>query len=269
MVSSAVEKIHDEQIMPILRAQGVSVDYSRRGVRMKALDDVSLDVRPGETVGLIGESGSGKTTLSRVLLGLLRPRSGTVLFQGTDIYQIRNDARHRFLGGVTSMVFQDPRSSLNSRLSVSAVIADPLRVQRIGDRDSQRETVRNLLESVGLSPSIGSRPVRSLSGGQLQRVAVARALAVKPSVIVADEPTSALDVSVQAQILNLLRSLKESADLSFLLISHDMRAIRFLADRTAVMYGGTIVEEGDTTQVCEEPNHDYTRSLLAAAPSMF
>jgi len=251
---------------PVVEARDVVVDYHSHGHHTRALDQVSLSVAPGETVGLIGESGSGKSTLARTLLGLVPPTAGEVRYQGRDVYALGATARHRLLGRDTAMVFQDPRSSLNPRLSVGAVVRDPLHVQRIGDRERQRVAVAELLESVGLPAALARRPVRALSGGQLQRVALARALAVEPSLIVADEPTSALDVSVQAQILNLLRQIRLTRNLALLVVSHDMRVIRFLADRTAVMYQGRIVEEGPTEAVYTEPRHDYTKTLLAAAP---
>jgi peptide/nickel transport system ATP-binding protein len=253
---------------PVLEAREVVVDYGSHRHRTRALDTVSLSVAPGETVGLIGESGSGKSTLARTLLGLVRPAAGEVRSRDQDVYALAPVPRHRLLGRDTALVFQDPRSSLNPRLSVGAVVRDPLRVHRIGDREAQRAAVAELLESVGLPAELAGRPVRALSGGQLQRVALARALAVEPSVIVADEPTSALDVSVQAQILNLLRQIRRARGLALLVVSHDMRVIRFLADRTAVMYRGRIVEEGPTESVYETPRHDYTKALLAAAPTL-
>jgi peptide/nickel transport system ATP-binding protein len=177
-------------------------------------------------------------------------------------------ARFRRLGRDAAMVFQDPRSSLNPRLSVGAVVRDPLTVLGIGDRRSRDATVRATLESVGLPGAMADRPVRALSGGQLQRVALARALAVEPSLIVADEPTSALDVSVQAQILTLLQRIRAERHLALLIVSHDMRVVRFATDHVAVMRGGTIVEAGPTERVYEDPRHPYTRALLAAAPTL-
>jgi ABC-type glutathione transport system ATPase component len=258
----------DTGIEPIFEARDVVVDYRARGRRTRALSQVSLSIVPGEAVGLIGESGSGKSTLSRTLLGLIAPSAGKVLHRGRDVYALAGNARHRALARDAALVFQDPRSSLNPRLSVGAVVRDPLRVQRIGDRAEQRKRVAALLEDVGLPAELAARPVRALSGGQLQRVALARALAVEPSVLIADEPTSALDVSVQAQILGLLQDIRRQRDLTLLVVSHDMRVIRFLADRTAVMYQGEIVEVGPTERVYRDPQHDYTRTLLASAPTL-
>lgn len=250
----------------IFEARDVVVDYHSRGQHNRALSHVSLEIAPGEAVGLIGESGSGKTTLARTLLGLVRPSHGQVRYRGQDIYEMGSTARHRVLGRDTALVFQDPRSSLNPRLTVGAVVRDPLHVHRIGTRRQQQEKVGELLESVGLPAQLSKRPVRALSGGQLQRVALARALAVEPSVIIADEATSALDVSVEAQILNLLQDIRTQRHLALLVVSHDMRVIRYLADRTAVMYGGEILESGPTKSLYQDPQHEYTKSLVAAAP---
>lgn len=250
----------------IFDARGLVVEYHSRGVRNRALDGVSITIAPGEAVGLIGESGSGKSTLARVLLGLKKPTAGQVLYVGTDIYSMRGVARFRLLGRNTAMVFQDPRSSLNPRMTVAAVVADPFRVYRLGSRVEQAVMVEALLEDVGLPPQLAKRNVRTLSGGQLQRVALARALAMEPQVIVADEPTSALDVSVQAQILNLLKEIRERRNLALLVVSHDMRVIRFLTDRTMVMRGGRLVESGTTESLYEDPQESYTNELLAAAP---
>ncbi|MFD4191819.1 ABC transporter ATP-binding protein [Amycolatopsis thermoflava] len=253
---------------PVLEADDIVVDYHSHGQHKRALDHVSLGIEPGRSIGLIGESGSGKTTLARALLGLIPPASGTVRYQGKDLYAMGSHRRHRLLGRRASVVFQDPRSSLNPRLSVGTVIRDPLHVQRIGQRADQTRRVEELLEGVGLPAQLARRPVRSLSGGQLQRVALACALAVDPEVIIADEPTSALDVSVQAQILTLLQSIRQTRSLSLLVVSHDMRVIRLLADITAVMYNGRIVEVGPTSKVHESPEHPYTQALLAAAPRL-
>ncbi|MEN3284538.1 MAG: peptide/nickel transport system ATP-binding protein [Solirubrobacteraceae bacterium] len=252
----------------LFEARDVVVDFHQRGHANRALDKVSLTVAAGETVGLIGESGSGKTTLSRALLGLVEPTAGQVLYEGRDLYAMPPRARYRALGRDTALVFQDPRSSLNPRLTVGAVVRDPLRVQGIGSRQEQQHKVLELLGSVGLPPQLAGRPVRALSGGQLQRVALARALAVEPRAIIADEPTSALDVSVQAQILNLIKEIRRRRHLALLVVSHDMRVIRFLAHRTAVMLRGQIVEVGPTEQIYKDPQHSYTKSLLAAAPRL-
>ncbi|WP_166355567.1 ABC transporter ATP-binding protein [Phytoactinopolyspora limicola] len=252
----------------ILDVRSVSVSYPGKHGQTWALKNVTLCVRPAEAVGLIGESGSGKTTLARCMLGLIRPTSGQVAHRGRNIYAIRNTARFRMLSRDASTVFQDPRSSLNPRLSVAAVVRDPLTVLHIGTRRERDAKVIDALQSVGLPASIAGRPVRALSGGQLQRVALARALAVDPSLIIADEPTSALDVSVQAQVLNVIRDIRAQRQLAVLVVSHDMRVVRCLTNRTIVMYRGEIVEQGHTEQVYEDPQHPYTKSLLAAAPRL-
>ena len=254
--------------VPVFEGDDLVVDYHSRGQVHRALNRVSLSIAEGEAVGLIGESGSGKTTLARTLLGLIRPAHGRVYFRGQDVYAMKPVPRYRMLGRSASLVFQDPRSSLNPRLTVGAVVRDPLTVQRIGTRAQRTTRVAELLESVGLPAQLMSRPVRALSGGQLQRVALARALAVEPGIIVADEPTSALDVSVQAQILNLIQQVRATRRLALLVVSHDIRVIRYLTDRTAVMYKGEIVELGQTAQIHDHPQHDYTRLLLASAPSL-
>ncbi|TDC53983.1 ABC transporter ATP-binding protein [Jiangella ureilytica] len=268
---TAVDLTHglDEQAdAPIFEARDLVVDYHSRGQVNRALNHVSLSIAEGEAVGLIGESGSGKTTLARTLLGLIRPVHGQVTFRGQDLYAMKSIPRYRMLGRDASLVFQDPRSSLNPRLTVGAVVRDPLTVQRIGTRAERTDRVAALLESVGLPAQLVSRPVRALSGGQLQRVALARALAVEPGIIVADEPTSALDVSVQAQILNLIQQVRASRRLALLVVSHDIRVIRYLTDRTAVMYNGEIVELGSTARIHDDPQHEYTRTLLASVPSL-
>ncbi|WP_084469788.1 ABC transporter ATP-binding protein [Jiangella gansuensis] len=252
----------------IFDARNLIVLFSARHGSVTALDNVSLQIRPGEAIGVIGESGSGKSTLVRTLLGLVTPAAGTVLYRGRDIYAMKQLARFRMLSRDAAMVFQDPRSSLNPRLSVGAVIRDPMSVLRTCPRRQRDARVADLLESVGLSRQLADRPVRALSGGQLQRVAIARALAVEPSVMFADEPTSALDMSVQGEVLNLLRGLMAQHRLALLLVSHDMRVIRFMSDWTVVMRNGEIVEAGPADVVLETPQHEYTRSLLAAAPRL-
>ncbi|AYY11971.1 ABC transporter ATP-binding protein [Actinobacteria bacterium YIM 96077] len=248
--------------------RNVTVDYASRGGYTRALRDVSLQIRPGQAIGVIGESGSGKTTLSRSMLGLIEPTRGHVLYRGRDVYAMGSISRFRVLSREAAMVFQDPRSSLNPRLSAGAVVRDPLTVLGIGTRQQRKAKVGELLESVGLAAELATRPVRALSGGQLQRLALARALAVEPSIIVADEPTSALDVSVQAQVLNLFQQIRARRHLALLLVSHDVRVVRFLADHVLVMCDGDVVERGATEQIYRDPHHDYTKALLAAAPRL-
>lgn len=221
---------------------------SKRNV-IRAVSGVSLRVREAETLGLVGESGCGKSTLARMLLGLEAPTSGEI-----------------FTDGLTQMVFQDPASSFNPKMRIRSVIEEPLFVKRRGDRDSRRQRVEELIELVGLKQNHLDRYPGQLSGGQLQRVAVARALALKPSVVVADEPTSALDVSVRAQIINLLADLKQELGVAFVFISHDLLTVRYISDRIAVMYLGEVVEFGPADLVFKNPAHPYTRALIDSVP---
>jgi len=216
---------------------------------VRAVNGVSLRVHKGETLGIVGESGCGKSTLARLLLGLEQPTSGEI-----------------FIAGLAQMVFQDPTSSFNPKMKVRRIIEEPLVVQNWGDRAARAERVDELIQQVGLDPSFLNRYPSQLSGGQRQRVAVARALALKPSVVVADEPTSALDVSVRAQIINLLADLKAELGISFVFISHDLLTVRYISDRIAVMYLGEVVEYGPAEDVFARPMHPYTRALIDAVP---
>lgn len=257
---------------PVLELQQVSVVHRTRsgglfgGGRVVAVDEVDFGVASGETVGIVGESGSGKSTLARVLVGLQRPTSGRVLFDGAPL--ATGGRARRTLGRAVSVVFQDPATALNPRMSVGEQLLDPLRVHGIGDPADRPRRVRELIDLVGLPTSALEVMPRQISGGQRQRVAIARALALEPQVIVADEPTSALDVSVRAQVLNLLSDLKEALGLGLVFISHDISTVRYLSDRVAVMLGGKIVETGDAAPVFDHPSSDYTRALLGAVPSL-
>lgn len=246
----------------------LSVTFHPKGVdhEVRAVVDVTVAVRPGEVLGVIGESGSGKSTLAKALVGMQPPTSGRVFCGDIDVGATSGLAARRRLGSQISMVFQDPRSSLNPRLTIEAAIVDPLVVHRVGDRSSRHDRVMALLDDVGLPRSVAGRRVRELSGGQLQRVAIARALALSPRFVVADEPTSALDVSVQAQILNLLNELKALHGFGMLMISHDMRVMRAVTDRVAVMLNGSVVETGPTEQVFAQPESDYARELIGSTP---
>jgi peptide/nickel transport system ATP-binding protein len=230
-----------------------------------AVRGVSVAVARDRVLGIVGESGSGKSTLARSLVGLQQPTSGSVRCGELDVSD-RSLATRRQLGRRVAMIFQDPRSSLNPRLSVRAVVADPLKVHGIGSRETRAATVERLLGDVGLPARLAGRRVRTLSGGQLQRVAIARALALEPDFIVADEPTSALDVSVQAQILNLLAELRRERQFGMLVISHDMRVMRFLCDDLVVMLAGEVVERGAAASIYAAPEHQYTRELIGATP---
>lgn len=230
-----------------------------------AIDGVDLEVLPGTTMGLVGESGCGKSTLARVLLGAYPATSGRILFQGCDITRATPDER-RLLRRKMQMIFQDPYSSLDPRMTVAEIVGEPLLVHGIARGRAKTARVRELLEVVGLSPYFETRYPHEFSGGQRQRIGIARALAVQPPLVVCDEPLSALDVSVQAQIVNLLRDLQRQFDLTYLLISHDLAVVRHMSEAIAVMYLGQIVERGASEEICARPLHPYTVSLLAAVP---
>jgi ABC-type oligopeptide transport system ATPase subunit len=241
---------------------------STGGAEVRAVDDVSLDIHAGETLGLVGESGSGKSTLGRLLLRLVEPSSGTVRFEDRDLLAA-SPGEMRRLRRDMQIIFQDPFASLDPRFRVEDIIAEPLIIH--GNRRSKagiRASVAELLRAVGLDDSILQRFPHEFSGGQRQRIGIARALALRPKFIVADEPVSALDVSVGAQIVNLLAQLQRDFGLTYLFISHSMPVVRYLSTRIAVMYRGKIVELGETAQITERPEHPYTRSLLEATPEM-
>ena len=230
---------------------------------IKAVDNVTLRVAKGETLGLVGESGCGKSTLAKMLLGLLAPSSGNVLLHGKEIDPRRRHERARRI----QPIFQDPYSSLNPRRTVAEIVGVPLRLHRVGSRAEQQRTVRETLDLVGMPERTHQQYPSQLSGGQRQRVAIARALVLRPDILVCDEPTSALDVSVQAQILNLLMDLKAEFGLTYFFISHDLGVVEHLVDRVAVMHRGAIVELGTREQIFSQPAHPYTRALLASALS--
>jgi oligopeptide/dipeptide ABC transporter ATP-binding protein len=230
-----------------------------------AVNNVSLQIYKGETLGLVGESGCGKSTLARLIAGLEKPSSGNIYFKGEDIFLYDRKALKAYRRNV-QLIFQDPYSSLNPRKSAASIIKEPLTIHRIGNKNQRWESVTKLMEKVGLSGEQANRYPHEFSGGQRQRIGIARALVLKPELIIADEPVSALDVSIQAQILNLLKDLKQDFSLTYLFISHDLNVIRHMSDRIAVMYLGRIVELAPNRDIYEHPFHPYTRMLLSALP---
>ncbi|GAA0929032.1 ATP-binding cassette domain-containing protein [Pseudonocardia zijingensis] len=253
---------------PILRVRGLTTRFGSRGRVVRAVDDVSFDVVSGECVAIVGESGSGKSTLARSVLRLVEPTTGSVEFRGADLLALparEMRARRRSL----QMIFQDPYASLHPRRTVGRLVAEPWAVHpgvvAPADRPAR---VRELLRQVGLPESLAGEYPARLSGGQRQRVAIARAIGLEPELLVLDEPVSALDVSIQAQIITLLMTLREQLGLTYLFISHDLALVRLVADRVLVMHRGEVVESGPTDDVYHRPGHEYTRSLLAASPGL-
>lgn len=263
---------NEDPVPPTLALENVHVTYKARTGswfrrnRINAVGGVSLDVYPGVTTGIVGESGCGKTTLARVMVGLQRPTSGQVLFNGQPMGH--GATLRKAIGRSVSVVFQDPTTALNPRMAVRETLLDPLQVHGIGTRQSREERVRELLALVGLPESVLDVLPGQISGGQRQRVAIARALSLGPRVLVVDEPTSALDVSVRAQVLNLLDELKHDLGVGMVFISHDINTVRQVSDRIAVMNAGQILEFADTKMIFAHPENDYTRMLLSAAPTL-
>ena len=236
-----------------------TVDY------VKAVDDVSFEIYPGKTLGLVGESGSGKSTTGYCVLELLKPTSGSVRFLGEELTTMKKEDLRRMRREM-QIVFQDPYASLNPRMTVGNIVAEPLVVHKVGSGARRRKTVEELLEVVGFNPDFINRYPHEFSGGQRQRIGIARALALNPRLIVCDEPVSALDVSIQAQILNLLKDLQGEFGLTYLFVAHDLAVVRTMSDDIAVMNKGKIVEAGPAERVYTQPQDEYTKALLAAVP---
>lgn len=257
---------------PLLRVRDLKTYFPiRAGVfsqtvgHVRAVDGVSFDLMPGKTLGLVGESGSGKTTVGRTILRLVHRTSGQVEFKGTDVFGLSGPAL-RLARRHMQIVFQDPMSSLNPRMSIGNILAEPLRVHRIVGPKEIPDRVAELLHRVGLEPSYARRYPHEFSGGQRQRIGIARAISLKPDLIICDEPVSALDVSIQSQILNLLADLREEMGVAYLFIAHNLAVVEHISDDVAVMYLGRIVEKASSTELYRNPRHPYTESLLSAAP---
>jgi ABC-type oligopeptide transport system ATPase subunit len=259
---------------PLMEVEGLEKHFAltrgivlaRKAGAVKAVDGVSFDVLQGETLGIVGETGCGKSTTARLMMRLLEPTAGAVRFAGNDITHLKG-GKLKAVRRELQMVFQDPYSSLNPRKTVGSIVAEPFAIHGLyTDRTERRQRVSELMDTVGLSSEHYNRYPHEFSGGQRQRIGVARALALGPKLLIADEPVSALDVSIQAQVLNLLRELQQSMGLTLVLISHDLSVVRHMCDRVAVMYEGKIVELAENEALYSEPSHPYTRELLAAVP---
>jgi oligopeptide/dipeptide ABC transporter ATP-binding protein len=254
--------------MALVEVVNIKKYFPTQGGRLvKAVDDVSFTVKTGETLGLVGESGCGKSTIGRVMLNLIAPSDGQLVFEGRNIFGLPR-AERRALRRKMGIVFQDPYSSLNPRMNVLQIVGEPLVVHHKLKGSGLREKVVELLAQVGLKPEQINRYPHQFSGGQRQRLGIARALALGPKFMILDEPTSALDVSVQAQVLNLIKKLQAAKNLTYLFITHDLNVVRHIADRVIVMYLGKLVEEGNVADIFKQPLHPYTQALLSANPKI-
>jgi oligopeptide transport system ATP-binding protein len=262
-VASSEEILRIEHLKKYFRIGGGFLQGNP--LTIHAVDGVSLSIRKGETFGLVGESGCGKTTLGQTIVRLYEPTEGRIVFKGDDISHL-SPAKMRPYRQHIQMIFQDPSASLDPRMTVSSIIAESLNVAKIGTKQERKEQVQDLLRVVGLNSYFANRYPHEFSGGQRQRIGIARALAVNPELVVCDEPVSALDVSIQAQVLNLLRHLQEQFDLTYLFIAHNLAVVAHIADRIGVMYLGKVVEVGASQEVIERPKHPYTKALISAIP---
>jgi len=268
----SVIPLTNSSVSPLLQVRELKMHFPvkegifmRTGKYNKAVDGVSFDIMPGETLGLVGESGCGKSTLGRCIARLYQPTSGAVVFNGTDISRLGRKPLMPFRRDI-QMIFQDPMESLNSRHTVGEILEEPFIVQNIGDKAFRRQRVKELLEVVGLPARSVTRYPFEFSGGQRQRIGIARSIALNPKLIICDEPVSALDVSIQSQILNLLIDLQKEFNLSYLFIAHDLAVVKHISDRIAIMYLGKIVESGDGESIYRTARHPYTQSLISAIP---
>lgn len=268
-----IETSNAKEQTPIIFLDDIRVVFNTRTGsilhpnKVTAVDGLTIKLMPGETIGIVGESGCGKSTTANVMCGLQAPTSGKVYFKGVDVTKRTADMR-KTIGRVISVVFQDPATALNARMTVHDQLLDPMIVHNVGTKAEREARIKELIEMVGLPSSVLEALPGQMSGGQRQRVAIARALSLKPDAIIADEPTSALDVSVRAQILNLLTDLKKELGLSMVFISHDIQTVRYISDNIIVMNKGKAVERGTAAEVFNNPKDDYTRLLLGAAPSL-
>ncbi|MBL5767313.1 dipeptide ABC transporter ATP-binding protein [Heyndrickxia sporothermodurans] len=257
---------------PLLKIEHLKKNFPIRGGvfgkkvgEVKAVDDISFVIQKGETLGLVGESGCGKSTTGRMLLRLLEPSEGKIIFEGNDITTLSKQELRKIRGQM-QMIFQDPYASLNPRHTIERILEEPLIVHGVKEKSARKKKVRELLEIVGLNSYHANRYPHQFSGGQRQRIGIARALSLNPKLIVADEPVSALDVSIQAQVLNLLKDLQKKYDLTYLFIAHDLGVVRHISDRVGVMYLGRLVELAESEELYQNPKHPYTQALLSAVP---